>query len=102
MAEKTEPLRLQPALLREVRKLAEAEGTSVREFVNIAVAERVAALRTARFFDERAARADIPAAIEFLRRFGAGKPPLPGDEIDAPASEGDVVLADSAPRSREL
>ena len=101
MAEKIEPVRLQPSLLREVRKLAQAEGTSVSEFVNVAVAERVAALRTVRFFEERAARADIPAAIELLRRFGAGKPPLPGDEIDAPASEDAVVLAHSAPRGRE-
>jgi hypothetical protein len=99
MAEKIEPVRLQPSLLREVRK--QAEGTSVSEFVNVAVAERVAALRTARLFEERAGRADIPAAIELLRRFGAGKPPLPGDEIDAPEGEGDLVLADSASRGRE-
>ena len=101
MAEKTEPVRLQPSLLREVRKLAEEEGTSVSDFVNVAVAERVAALRTARFFEERAARGDVPAAIELLRRFGAGKPPLPGEEIDAPAGERDVVLADTVPRGRE-
>lgn len=101
MTEKTEPVRLQPSLLREVRKLAEAEGSSVSEFVNVAVAERVAALRTVRFFQERAARADVPAAIELLRRFGAGKSPLPGDEIDAPARKGDVVLANSASRGRK-
>jgi hypothetical protein len=83
-----------------VRKIAEAEGTSVSEFVNVAVAERVAALRAARFFEERAARADVPGAIELLRRFGAGKPPLPGDEIDAPAVEGDVALANSSVRDR--
>jgi hypothetical protein len=101
MAEKIEPVRLHPSLLREVRKLAHAEGTSVSEFVNVAVAERVAALRTVRFFEERAARADVQAAIELLRRFGAGRPPLPGDEVDAPARQGDVVLADSAPRGRD-
>ena len=101
MAEKREAVRLQPSLLREVRRLAEAEGASVSEFVNVAVAERVAALRTARFFAERAARADVPAAIELLRRFGAGKPPLPGDEIDAPASAGDVVLANRPSRGGE-
>jgi hypothetical protein len=98
MAEKIESVQLQSSLLREVRKLAEAEGTSVREFVNVAVAERIAVLRTVRFFEERAARADVSAAIELLRRFGSGKPPLPGDEIDAPASERDVVLAAAPPR----
>lgn len=97
MAKSTEELvRLQQSLLREVRKLAEEEGTSVNQFVNVAVAEKVATLRTARFFAERAARADVPAAIELLRRFGAGKPPLPGDEIDAPEAEGDLVIADRA------
>jgi hypothetical protein len=100
MAEKTEPIRLQRSLLREVRRLAEEEGTSVSQVVNVAVAEKIAAVRTARFFEERAARADIPGAIELLRRFGAGKPPLPGDEVDAPEAEGDLVLADTLMRDR--
>lgn len=99
MAEKGEPIRLQRSLLREVQKLAEEEGTSVTEFVNVAVAERLGALRTARFFAERAARADVAAAIELLRRLGAGNPPLPGDEIDVSETEGNLVVASrSGPR----
>jgi hypothetical protein len=101
MAEKLEPIRLQRSLLSEVRKLAEEEGTSVSEFVNVAVAEKVGALRTARFFAERAARADVPGALELLQRLGAGKPPLPGDEIDAPVTEGDLVLANSSTPDRK-
>ena len=101
MAEKLEPIRLQRSLLSEVRKLAEEEGTSVSEFVNVAVAEKVGALRTARFFAERAARADVPGATELLQRLGPGKPPLPGDEIDAPAMEDDLVLANSSTRDRK-
>jgi hypothetical protein len=93
MAEKGEPIRLQRSLLREVQKLAEEEGTSVTEFVNVAVAERLGALRTARFFAERAARADVAAAIELLRHLGADHPPLPGDEIGAPEADNDLVLA---------
>ena len=62
--------------------------------VNVAVAEKIAAVRTARFFEECAVRADIPGAIGLLRRFGTGKAPLPGDEVDAPEGEGDLVLAD--------
>lgn len=93
MAEKSEPIRLQRSLLREVQELVKEEGTSVTEFVNVAVAERLGALRTARFFAERAARADVPAAIELLRRLGTGKPPRPGDQIDVPETEGDLVLA---------
>ncbi len=79
--------------MREVRELAAEEGTSVNQFVNVAVAEKVAALRTARYFEERAARADIPGAIELLRRMGHGKPPVPGDELDAPGEEGDIIRA---------
>ena len=100
MTEKPEPIRLQRSLLREVRKLAEEEGTSVTEFVNVAVAEKGGALRTARFFTERASWADVPGAIELLRRLGAGKPPLPGDELDAREADDDVVLADSSRRDR--
>jgi hypothetical protein len=70
MTEKSEPIRVQRALLREVRKLAAEAGTSVTEFVNVAVAEKVGALRTARFFAERGSRADVPGAIELLRRLG--------------------------------
>jgi hypothetical protein len=102
MAEKADRIRLQRSLLREVRKLAEEEGTSVSEFVNVAVAEKIGALRTARFFADRAARADIPGAIELLRRLGAGKPPLPGDEINAPATDDDLVPAKSSARGRQL
>jgi len=94
VAEKSEPIRLQRSLLREVQEVVKEEGTSVTEFVNVAVAERLGALRTARFFAERAARADVPAAIELLRRLGSGNPPLPGDEIDGPETEGDLVLVD--------
>ena len=67
------------------------EGTSVTQFVNVAVAEKVAALRRARTFEERAARADVPGAIDVLRRMGRGKPPVPGDELDAPADEGEII-----------
>jgi hypothetical protein len=35
-----------------------------------------------------------------LRRFGAGKAPLPGDEIDEPEAEGDLILANTSTRAR--
>jgi hypothetical protein len=46
------------------------------------VAEKVAALRTADYFRERASRADVPAALALLDRIGGGEPPRPGDEAD--------------------
>lgn len=75
-------LRLQPSLLDEVKKLADAEGIALDQFVNAAVAEKLSALRTDSYFDERAARADKAAAREILSRAGKGNPPVKGDELD--------------------
>ncbi|HEY1632017.1 MAG TPA: toxin-antitoxin system HicB family antitoxin [Rhizomicrobium sp.] len=74
-------LRLQPSLLDEARKLAEVEGVALNQFINVAVAEKLSALRTQAFFAERAARADIPKALAILRRAGKGMPPMKGDEL---------------------
>lgn len=73
-------LRLQPALLDEARKLAEAEGVALNQLINVAVAEKLSALRTESFFSERAARADVPKALEVLGRAGVGNAPVKGDE----------------------
>ena len=48
-------LRLQPSLLEEARKLAEAEGVALNQLINVAVAEKLSALRTESYFQERAA-----------------------------------------------
>ena len=74
-------LRLQPALLEEVRNLAKAEGVAVNQLINVAVAENLSALRTEQYFAERAARGDVPAARRILARAGVGQPPVPGDEM---------------------
>jgi HicB family len=74
-------LRLQPSLLDEARKLAAAEGVALNQLINVAVAEKLSALRTASYFATRAARADVPAALEILKRAGRGKAPVEGDEI---------------------
>ena len=63
-------LRMQPSLLEEVRKLAEAEGVAVNQFINVAVAEKLSALRTESYFRERAARANVSRAFEILKRAG--------------------------------
>ena len=74
-------LRLQPSLLTEARRQAEAEGVALNQLINVAVAEKLAALRTAAYFSERAGRADIPRALALLDRAGDGQPPVAGDEI---------------------
>ena len=77
-------LRLQPSLLDEARKLAAAEGVALNQLINVAVAEKVSALRTESYIAERAARADIPKALQILKRAGVGRPPVPGDELSRP------------------
>lgn len=66
-------LRLQPSLLDEARKEAEAEGVALNQLINVAVAEKLSASRTETYFQERAARTDLPKALEVLRRAGKGR-----------------------------
>lgn len=74
-------LRLQPSLLEEARKLAEQEGVAVNQLINVAIAEKLSALRTESYFRERAERADLDKAREILQRAGEGNPPVKGDEL---------------------
>jgi hypothetical protein len=74
-------LRLQPSLMDDLRKAAAAEGVPLNQFINVAVAEKVSALRTEAFFRTRAERANVEQAIQFLSRVGKGNPPIPGDEL---------------------
>ena len=54
MAGSNYALRLQGSLKDEAEKAAKAEGTTLNQFINVAVAERLATLRTAAFFEARA------------------------------------------------
>lgn len=77
-------LRLQPGLLEEARKLAEAEGVALNQLINVAVAEKLSALRTEAYFEERAARGNVDEARRLLRRLGRGNPTMKGDELAEP------------------
>ena len=84
-------LRLQQSLMEEAKKVAKAEGVAVNQLINVAVAEKVSALRTEEYFAERAARGDVKNALQVLRRAGKGKPPIPGDEIAGYVTTGEGV-----------
>jgi len=73
-------LRLQRSLLNEVRRIAAEEGTTVNQFINVAVAEKAAALRTEDYFRERAARGDMAEFDRILAKAGS-EPPRQGDEV---------------------
>jgi hypothetical protein len=43
--------------------------------------KKLSALRTESYIAERAARADIPKALKVLKRAGASRAPMKGDEM---------------------
>lgn len=77
---RTYPLRLPRSLKDAVERLSREDQTSINQFVATAVAEKVSALETARFFADRKARADFAAFDKIMRRRG-GKAPREGDEL---------------------
>lgn len=74
------PLRLPASLKAAVAEISREEGTSINQFVAMAVAEKISAMKTAEFFTARGAEADIEAARRLLRRDG-GQPPMPDDRL---------------------
>ena len=73
-ATSTYPLRLPTSLKEAVAVIAREDGTSINQFVAMAVAEKVSAMRTAEFFATRRDEADIEAARRLLRRHGGQAP----------------------------
>jgi len=78
----TYPLRLPRSLKEAVVRLSEQDGTSINQFVAMAVAEKVSAMQTASFFEERKARADLRAFDKIMKGKG-GVAPREGDEMPA-------------------
>ncbi len=76
----TYPLRLPVSIKAEAERLAAEEGTSLNQFVATAVAEKLAAMRTAEFFTSRKGFGDRAAFRHLLTRDG-GETPQPGDEM---------------------
>jgi hypothetical protein len=82
-------LRVPPTLLAEARKAAESEGVALNQLITLALAEKVSAMRTEEYFEERARRADPARVKRILARVGEGNPPVEGDELplEFPASK---------------
>ncbi len=74
-------VRLQPSLLEELRRAAQEDEATLDQYVNLAVAEKLAARRMARaFFAEKAQGADVDEALRILGKAGR-EPPRAGDEL---------------------
>jgi uncharacterized protein (DUF1778 family) len=74
------PLRLPDSIRKAAEAAAAKDGVSLNQFINLAVAEKTAALTGADMIAERAARADRAAFDAVMARVGA-EPPRPGDEV---------------------
>jgi hypothetical protein len=54
---------------------------ALNQFINVAVAEKLSALRTEDYFGQRADRANLPRALKILKRAGVGNPLMKGDKL---------------------
>ncbi|SHF70290.1 hypothetical protein SAMN02745117_02458 [Lampropedia hyalina DSM 16112] len=73
-------LRLPHSLKLGAEQIAREDGTTLNQFIVSAVAEKVAVMRAAEYFRERAQRGDTAAALAFLGRAG-GLPPAEDDRL---------------------
>jgi hypothetical protein len=76
----TYSLRLPVSLKAAVERLSKRDGTTINQFVVVAIAEKVAAMTAEEIFAERRARADLAEFDRTLNRRG-GEPPRPDDEL---------------------
>lgn len=73
-------LRVPDSLFHAARELAEKDNTSMNQFFVTAIAEKVSAMETARFFAERAKNADVDRYLSILEHVPELEP-VPGDEL---------------------
>jgi hypothetical protein len=68
------------SLMKEVKDLAKQDETSVNQFIVLAVAERVGALKAQAYFVRRAAQA-MPGNFALVLTKAGSEPPREGDEL---------------------
>src|SRR6267378_1946148 len=74
-------LRLQPSLMEEAREVARSEGVSLNQLFNVAVAEKLATVRTERGFQERIRRAGRWEPEQTPDRAGIRNPSMGNEKI---------------------
>jgi predicted transcriptional regulator len=67
-------LRLPDSLHDQVRKLAERDGVSINHFATLAIAEKIAALMTSDYLEERAKRGERAKFERALSKVGEAEP----------------------------
>ena len=76
----TMSVRLPNSLHRQLRELAEREGVSMNQLISSAVGEKLAALLTADYLEERGQEGSRRRYEAVLRKV-QDAPPAPGDEL---------------------
>jgi hypothetical protein len=71
---------LQPSLKAAAERIAASQGISLDQFINVAIAEKMAALETDDFFESRAAKGLRSDFLSFLDNAGQGQP-VAGDKL---------------------
>ena len=76
------PLRLMPSLRKSAEAVSRREGVSLNQFINVAVAEKLAVIEHNEWLARRpsASPERIKRALEILNR-ETGNAPAPGDEF---------------------
>lgn len=59
-------IRLPRSLHKELKQLAKAEGISINQFMTLAAAEKISALRTVAYLREEAGKGDRDSFLAFL------------------------------------
>jgi uncharacterized protein (DUF1778 family) len=73
-------LRLPDSIHRHIRQIAQQEGVSINQFIASAVAEKVSAIATEDYLQQRAQKADKEAFQAILAKVSKRSPML-GDEL---------------------
>ena len=76
-------LRLPESLHNQVKETAWREGISINQFISTAVAEKLAALMTVEYLEERARRGDRSRFERVLSKVPDAEPD-PNDRLDEP------------------
>jgi hypothetical protein len=76
----TMSVRLPESLHKQARELAEREGVSINQLVATALAEKVSALMTLQYLEERAGRGNVESLRRVLSKVPATQP-IEGDEL---------------------
>ena len=73
-------LRLPDSVHRHIRAIAQKEGVSINQFISSAVSEKISAIMTEEYLEQRARRAERKEFSKILDQV-PDRPPLTGDEL---------------------